>query len=117
MSTKHTPAPWQIKSEHEPEYIIGDIDGPDDGTMYYKPVAEVCETADFEANARLIAAAPELLHELEKAHQIITVLLNLVPSERKFEMAEALAKLHDGEGAVRYHERAAVLAKATGEQQ
>jgi hypothetical protein len=63
----HTPGPWQVKSEHEPEYIVGDIDGPDDGTMYYQPVAMVMETKQFAANARLIAAAPELLSELRKA--------------------------------------------------
>lgn len=54
----------------------------------------------------------ELLSELQYAHSIISVLLNLVPAERKAEMAAALARVHDGEGAVRYHERAAVIAKA-----
>lgn len=65
MSQAHTPGPWQIKSNMEPEYIVGDIDGPLEGNvMHYSPVAVVMETKHFEANARLIAAAPELFSAL-----------------------------------------------------
>jgi len=112
MNTSFTPGPWFNTSQDDSQ--LGEVmDQPlDSGCTLFVSVSG----PNAKGDASLIAAAPALLHELEKAHQIITVLLNLVPSERKFEMAEALAKLHDGEGAVRYHERAAVLAKATGEQ-
>ncbi len=60
------------------------------------------------------AAARDMLSELCFAHKIIAVLLNLVPSERKGEMAKKLAKIHDGEGAVRANERQAAIAKAQG---
>lgn len=65
---KHTPGPWQIKSEYEPLTIIGNVDGPDDGQYHYTPICEVEETLFHDenaANARLIAAAPELLAALE----------------------------------------------------
>lgn len=63
-----------------------------------------------EANARLIAAAPELLAELKEAHQIIGALLNLLTVDQKVE----LAKLDTGDGAVRYHPRRAAIEKAEG---
>jgi len=69
------------------------------------------------AAALRAVAAPELLAELSAAHEIITVLLNLVPDERKNEMAALLQSAHDGDGAVRYHERRAAISKAKGEQQ
>lgn len=72
MNPKHTPGPWEArKSEwcewdvHVPAresrgllYIIaGDVGGDSSGPMYGTP----------EDNARLIAAAPELLDACEKA--------------------------------------------------
>ena len=62
----------------------------------------------------VLATREELLSELSIAHAIITTLQNMVPAERKAELTAALYRLHDGEGAVRYHERAAVIAKTTG---
>ena len=70
MSESFTPGPWQVHSD-EPEYsdyIIGDIDGPiEDNEMTYSPVCCVSETKHFAANRRLIAAAPELLAQLQHA--------------------------------------------------
>jgi hypothetical protein len=66
---KHTPGPWQIKSEYEPLSIIGNVDGPDDGQYHYTSICEVEPTLfpdENAANARLIAAAPELLAALVK---------------------------------------------------
>jgi hypothetical protein len=66
--SKHTPGPWQIKSDYEPLTIIGNVDGPDDGQYHYTPICEVEPTLfpdENAANARLIAAAPDLLAALE----------------------------------------------------
>jgi hypothetical protein len=66
--SKHTPGPWQSKSDYEPMTIIGNVDGPDDGEYHYTPICEVEPTLfpdENAANARLIAAAPELLKVLE----------------------------------------------------
>lgn len=65
---KWTPGPWQ--SQHQFDVagecaIIGAIDGPDEGRFHYTRVCEVNEECDdFCANARLIAAAPELYDAL-----------------------------------------------------
>lgn len=67
-----------------------------------------------ETSASLVAAAPELLRELQAAHQIIINALAVMTDEQKMKWGE----LNDrdgveGEGVTRYGERAAVLAKAT----
>ena len=59
METKHTPGPWIIGNPTE----IHDVDGT--------RIVMCCQTSDdvtddaSEANARLIAAAPELLEALK----------------------------------------------------
>lgn len=57
----HTPGPWRIKGTNY-GYTNKDVLGPPhrDGGDY----SPIC-TADNEANARLIAAAPELLEALK----------------------------------------------------
>lgn len=67
-----------------------------------------------KASASLIAAAPELLRELQAAHQIIINALAVMTDEQKMKWGE----LNDrdgveGEGVTRYGERAEVLAKVT----
>ena len=56
----HTPGPWE---RHE----TGAIVGPklDDKPVWLRPVIARFETGVKEADARLIAAAPELLEALE----------------------------------------------------
>lgn len=58
MTTKHTPGPWRAQGKYKTEisgpegtYIIADLGRPSD--------PEVCGL--MQADARLIAAAPELL--------------------------------------------------------
>lgn len=51
---QHTPAPWDI-TEHEDKLYIGNLQSSE--------LAVVCGT---KANARLIAAAPELLEALDR---------------------------------------------------
>lgn len=64
---KHTPGPWSVTSEPDEEYPVWDVGhrtvgGPLDGDVLH-----VCDTVD-EADARLIAAAPEMLEALKWAH-------------------------------------------------
>jgi hypothetical protein len=72
--------------------------------------------SETHANAKLMAAAPELLAELDMAGQIISVLLNELTTEQKRNCAEKIDALGvHGEGMIRANERDAVLKKATGE--
>jgi hypothetical protein len=52
----HTPGPWAVSDNHGKRYIepVGDNE----------PVAQITKGPNSEANARLIAAAPELLEAL-----------------------------------------------------
>jgi hypothetical protein len=63
---KHTPGPWE---RHE----TGPIVGPklDDKPVWLRPVIARFETGVKEADARLIAAAPELLEALEELYHLI----------------------------------------------
>jgi hypothetical protein len=63
----HTPGPWD---RHE----TGAIVGPklDDKPVWLRPVIARFETGVKEADARLIAAAPELLETLENLLNEIT---------------------------------------------
>lgn len=67
--SRHTEGPWQsVSDDHDPYTIIGGIDGPDDGRMHFTEVCTVNETAaDASGNARLIAAAPDMLKALRGA--------------------------------------------------
>ena len=60
MTTQHTPAPWSVEIDHRsntPELIRAYVDGE-----MYDLASVLCdETGNATANARLIAAAPELL--------------------------------------------------------
>tara|TARA_R110002012_G_scaffold16958_23_gene64582 strand:+ start:4617 stop:4949 length:333 start_codon:yes stop_codon:yes gene_type:complete len=102
----HTPGPWDVF----PHYCKNDPDpGPYGETLLigkgqFDTLAEVRPGSDeygteYQANARLIAAAPELLEALEKA---VTFYDNLPRSHDKGE-----GQLLDG--------MAAAIAKACGE--
>lgn len=83
MTTKHTPGPWHIydyeRTENEPfsRYQIRNAGG--------EPVAMGSNYGDFGvfawtsetklANARLIAAAPDLLEALEKSEEALMACL------------------------------------------
>lgn len=80
MENKHTPGPWQ------PVYISGVCTsiGNTDGDGYYELVADMIlpETDEeyaeqketIEANAKLMAAAPEMLDVLDSTYQLMLVL-------------------------------------------
>ena len=105
---KHTRGPWRLE---------GDRIEADDGQGPVL-VATVRRTqghdAEVAANGALLAAAPELLDELLRADVVIQIMLWLMTAEQKAHMAEMLeASLIAGEGATRYHERRAVIERAT----
>ena len=57
----HTPGPWDV----EPKGSRHFVDGADGLTVAYLDRAGVRERIEIEANALLIAAAPELIEALE----------------------------------------------------
>lgn len=66
-------------------------------------------------HSALIAAAPELLSELQMAHRLLMLALKHMGGERQSLFAAESEREGLGtDGATRYHERAAVIAKATG---
>jgi len=64
--SKHTPGPWEIKAHSDPCYR--NISGPEHLALAQVVwrVEEEDRSPKCEANARLIAAAPDLLEALEK---------------------------------------------------
>ena len=68
QSRTHTPGPWttqNVESEHNLVYVL--IRAGDDGLAF----AGVYEGHDAEANAALIAAAPDLLDAASAALRVI----------------------------------------------
>ena len=64
QTAQHTPGPWQ---DNDAGLIYGQVTGDDDEAPF---ICDVCDnqpdyTARERANARLIAAAPEMLEALE----------------------------------------------------
>lgn len=64
MKAKHTPGPWKVVN-----HVVG-IDGlaimaPDAGYRYVASALNISTDGYQEANARLIAAAPDMLSALE----------------------------------------------------
>ena len=78
MSAAHTPGPWIVRDD-EMDYACPIIDSASVGRGYYASIATATQRdphpregggisiATARANARLIAAAPDLLAALEKA--------------------------------------------------
>ena len=96
IDTKHTPGPWEV-------------DQIDQSTIQIKAagviVAEVCSGSTFtrlsdeqQANARLIAAAPELLASLREALKVV----------------DAYRRVSGGDGDITAMNARAAIAKATG---
>lgn len=106
----HTPGPWEydehevLKQKNEPYSFmyqviaqLGDIYHEESGDSYIE---------ETDANGRLIAAAPELLRELELAHQIIRNALNIMTPAQKNKWAQQNEiDQCDGEGTTRANER------------
>ncbi len=75
QTARHTPGPWTLDPEYPDEIVagkrsIGEVRGGRFVGDCEKPEYEV--PAEVLANARLIAAAPELLTALESIKQLLT---------------------------------------------
>ena len=93
MTTKHTPGPWEMRGP----CASGRYSVIHNGPLFY--VGDAGEPGDGEANARLAAAAPELLEALREIHNAIA----------------------DGDGDYSpsgdwFKQTAAIIAKATGQE-
>ncbi len=97
--TRHTPGPWQhIGGDGRKERWIGDKDAV---TLCVVESARYRYDPDeLEANARLIAAAPEMLEALKWCVETFDGLAAVYPSldnERGFARAKAVIKKAKGE--------------------
>lgn len=70
MTTKHTPGPWYVGSgTYEGRNIYSVASVTDDEGFTYQPIVASAEDDGikcWDANARLIAAAPDLLEALQR---------------------------------------------------
>jgi hypothetical protein len=113
--SKFTPGPWRIRAIDDQEYHIDSGEEPTLQYSNWKSMA-IVYGSDFHgpigsdvarANARLIAAAPDLADELDKAHDIIRALSQAV---NKYVPVDDPACSVD----IRWNDRAALLEKAIG---
>jgi len=110
MADKHTPGPLRASFTKISDVIA------ENGALVAK-CNNLTGLVNLQANARLFAAAPDLLDELRAAHQIIRNALSLMTAEQKVAWG-TYNEAHgvDGEGVTRANEREAAIKKATGEQ-
>jgi hypothetical protein len=111
---KHTPGPWLAHASG----ALWEIATQDDrGCVIAEVPCELGTPDIIEADAHLIAAAPELLAELLAAHRIIRNALNVMTTEQKVAWGEQNERDGAaGEGVTRANEREVVIAKAEGRQ-
>lgn len=101
MSTKHTPGPWSVEARNYPIGDTGDYDGCWQilSANAKRPIVEIWEEGDEpDANALLIAAAPELLEALKLCYEYCRLYHSEVEQNNVGKAARA------------------AIAKATGEQ-
>jgi hypothetical protein len=66
----HTPGPWHVVPEAQSPWIVGDAEG--DSIADCEPPGPWMSEEEADANARLIAAAPDLLAALEACVDAMT---------------------------------------------
>lgn len=94
---EHTKGPWRIISGdgESQRRIIADSIACTIATVYFDPTGHKRGTPWNEANARLIAAAPELLEALRKLAKIATdTTKNLIAFDGANELDAAIDKAH-----------------------
>ena len=96
----HTPGPWTV-SDYSATAVIREKDQPGIAVMPFKR-----DQAEREANARLIAAAPDLL---------ASVIELLEPLERASAAMVAQGKALDQHGEAAFDRARAAISLATGE--
>lgn len=85
MTRKHTPGPWRLEPswlETDNPYVVAD-----NGKIF--PYVEFVADVALEADARLIAAAPDLLAACEKA---MIECCDLIGTEAGIALEAAIAK-------------------------
>jgi len=85
---KHTPGPW----------IVDGVDITTEGSKDFVTVAIVETSKPVEvvhANARIIAAAPELLEALKLAHSLLENMLEQEEYEVSSEVGEAIENIQE----------------------
>jgi hypothetical protein len=91
---KHTPGPWRVEKSGKRLQIWGDVERF--GCPWQEAIAKTNVTSDpftEHANARLIAAAPELLEALERIIRNGTSVTNT-----QFDIDAAKAAIHKARG-------------------
>jgi hypothetical protein len=87
MSAKHTPGPWSVKSDPCHFDTLSSVTGGSDNgkgwTTLMVEIGGLAKVDEQEANARLIAAAPELLEMLERCE----MWLSAAPDGRAMQLA------------------------------
>ena len=113
MTTKHTPGPWRIEQNSQ---IWADSPDPEITDPVYVAQGQ-CDTtrAQQKANARLIAAAPDLLASAEEDAELCNLILGLMALRVKAGTASAAERSACVELSGRNKRRRAAIAKATGE--
>ena len=82
----HTPGPWYLDDAPDvkhPSVILAD----DGATIVAEAMTVVAEQHDAEANARLIAAAPDLLDLLKDARRMVKELHAMLDEDDAYEWA------------------------------
>lgn len=93
--SKHTPGPWEVKSVDKQTWQIGTADFGSIVTLHDPYRASIRMTAEMEADARLIAAAPDLLEALKKVKQMISEALPKFNWRDSFLDANAIRLLNE----------------------
>ena len=96
MTTKHTPGPWYVGSgTYEGRNIYSVASVTDDDGFTYQPIVASAEDDGidcWDANARLIAAAPDLLEALKDMVDLVELMCPFDgPQQRKARAAIARA--------------------------
>jgi hypothetical protein len=119
---KFTPGPWAVFHDH-PDLATarGYAEIRPVGTRRHddQPIAGLymcdCPGSKQEANATLIAAAPDALQELRFAHSfILNALAIMTPGQKSEWAARNILSGNDSDDATRANEREAVIARAIG---
>jgi hypothetical protein len=85
MKTKHTPGPWLVTESSDWTGVSGvslgidDAFGQDGGRDYFLATVVNGDPDELQANARLIAAAPQMLKTLQRAAHLLAELPNQTP--------------------------------------
>ena len=84
----HTPGPWEVRRLNGITYV-----GPTDNKFFNTASVKGFGAHDIEANARLIAAAPELLEAAKLAEYTLGTLAAILKDNRNVQTTKAVNAL------------------------